>query len=142
MSHDAMTMQDMSMAFFTSTMTSLYSLTWTPTSTGAYAGTCIFLILLGVAFRGLMAVKAVCEQRWAAAARDRRFVVVKGQQPRAEQIEGDDDAKFGSFVGPNGIEERVKYVQANGGRVLPFRLTVDLPRAGLVTLIAGVGYLL
>jgi solute carrier family 31 (copper transporter), member 1 len=135
-------MQDMSMAFFTSTMTSLYSLDWTPSSTGAYAGTCIFLILLGVAFRALMAAKAVCEQRWAAAARDRRFVVVKGQQPRAEQIEGDEDAKFGSFVGPNGIEERVKYVQANGGRVLPFRLTVDLPRAGLVTLIAGVGYLL
>ena len=92
--------------------------------------------------RSLFAAKAVLEQRWAAQARNRRFVVVKGQQPRSERIENDPDAKFGSFVGPNGVEERVKYVQADGRRALPFRLSTDVPRAALVMVIAGLSYLL
>ena len=89
-----------------------------------------------------MAGKQLLEQRWAAMARNRKFVVVQGRQPKSEQVESDPSSKFGSFVSANGTEERVKYVQADGRRALPFRLTVDLPRALLVTLIAGVGYLL
>jgi solute carrier family 31 (copper transporter), member 1 len=132
----------MSMFFTTSTNAALYSENWVPSSTGAYAGTCIFLILLAVALRGLFAAKSLLEQRWAAQARNRRFVVVKGQQPVSERIENDPDAKLGSFVSANGVEERVKYVQSDGRRALPFRLTVDVPRAALVTVMAGVGYLL
>lgn len=138
-SHESM---GMAMFFTTGTSTPLYAESWTPSSIGAYAGTCIFLILLSITLRTLFAAKSVLEQRWAAQARNRRFVVVKGQQPASERIEGDPDAKAGSFVSANGVEERVKYVQADGRRALPFRLTIDLPRAALVTVIAGVAYLL
>lgn len=132
----------MAMFFTTSAHTPLYSESWTPASTGAYAGTCIFLILLAITLRSLFAAKSVLEQRWAAQARNRKFVVVKGQQPPSEQIENDPYAKVGSFVSANGVDERVKYVQTDGRRALPFRLSTDLPRAALVTVIAGVSYLL
>lgn len=132
----------MSMFFTTGTGAALYSENWVPSSTGAYAGTCIFLILLAIMLRALFAAKSLLEQRWAAQARNRRFVVVKGQQPASERIESDPDAKIGSFVSANGVEERVKYVQTHGHRALPFRLSVDVPRAGLVTVMAGVSYLL
>lgn len=132
----------MAMFFTANTHASLYSESWTPSSVGAYVGTCIFLILLAMTLRSLFAAKSVLEQRWAAQARERKLVLVKGQQPPSEQIESDPYAKVGSFVGPNGVEERVKYVQADGSRFLPFRLSVDVPRAALVTVIAGVSYLL
>lgn len=132
----------MAMFFTANTHASLYSESWTPSNVGAYVGTCIFLILLAMTLRSLFAAKAMLEQRWAAQARDRKLVLVKGQQPPSEQIESDPYAKVGSFVGPNGVEERVKYVQADGSKFLPFRLSVDLPRAALVTVITGVSYLL
>ena len=52
-----MPMSSMPMVFFTSTTTPLFSSRWSPTSTGSYAGTCIFLIALAVVFRGLLAGK-------------------------------------------------------------------------------------
>jgi hypothetical protein len=45
------------MTFFTSTSTPLYSSSWTPASTGQYAGTCIFLIAFAAIFRALLAVR-------------------------------------------------------------------------------------
>jgi hypothetical protein len=47
----------MAMTFFTSTNTPLYSLSWSPNSTGQYAGTCIFLIAFAAIFRALLAVR-------------------------------------------------------------------------------------
>ncbi|RMD42905.1 hypothetical protein DV735_g2223, partial [Chaetothyriales sp. CBS 134920] len=138
------------MVFTTSHTTPLYSNSWTPTSAGGYAGTCIFLILLGVMLRLLIAVRSVLEQRWAAQARNRRYVVVVRQdgsqstEPEAERIENDPDAKLGSLITAQGVEERVKVVTAvsPGSQTAPFRLSVDVPRAFLVLLITGVGYLL
>ncbi|KAM0716251.1 hypothetical protein Q7P37_007696 [Cladosporium fusiforme] len=52
-----MSMADMAMVFFTSTKTPLYSNSWTPNNSGQYAGTCIFLIILAVIFRALLAVR-------------------------------------------------------------------------------------
>jgi copper transporter 1 len=54
---DKMKMGDMAMTFFTSSTTSLYSKSWTPTSTGQYAGTCIFLIFLAAILRALLAAR-------------------------------------------------------------------------------------
>ena len=54
---EMMKMGDMTMTFFTSSTTSLYSTSWTPTSTGQYAGTCIFLIVLAAIFRALLAAR-------------------------------------------------------------------------------------
>ena len=42
----------------------------------------------------------------------------------------------------NGVEENVKDGEAQGKRTPPFRLSVDVPRALLDGLMAGVGYLL
>ena len=45
------------MTFFTSTSTPLFSLSWSPSTAGQYAGTCIFLIVLAALFRALVAIR-------------------------------------------------------------------------------------
>ena len=132
----------MEMAFTNSHTTPLYSNSWTPTSEGGYAGTCIFLVLLGMTLRLLFAAKSMLEQRWATHARNRRYVVVKGRQLEAERIDQDPDAKVQALLTAQGVEERVKVVEAPGKPVVPFRLSIDIPRALLTTVIAGVAYLL
>ncbi|CAG8952715.1 hypothetical protein HYFRA_00008959 [Hymenoscyphus fraxineus] len=52
-----MGMDTMAMTFFTSTVTPLYSLSWSPDSAGKYAGTCIFLIAFATIFRALLAIR-------------------------------------------------------------------------------------
>jgi len=47
----------MSMTFFYSIVTPLFSNTWTPATTGQYAGTCIFLIVLAAVHRSLVAFR-------------------------------------------------------------------------------------
>ncbi|KAJ6104056.1 Mitochondria protein Fmp29 [Penicillium sp. IBT 18751x] len=65
MSDSSMTMymSEMIMTFFTSFKTPLFSEDWTPTSKGQYAGTCIFLIVLAVILRLLIAIRPVLEGR-------------------------------------------------------------------------------
>ena len=133
----------MHMLFANSQDTPLFASGWTPTSTGSYAGTCIFLIALAIIARALLAFKAVMEQRWLHAARQRRYVVVAGQTPESERVAADADSKAGVLMTAQGVEEKVRVVhRATGPPVMPFRFSVDLPRALLVTLIVGVGYLL
>ncbi|KFY08807.1 hypothetical protein V492_05885 [Pseudogymnoascus sp. VKM F-4246] len=69
-SSDTMAMGGMPMVFFTSTTTSLWSSTFTPSTTGQYAGICIFLIAFAIIFRFLIAfrvnffdIMAAAEQR-------------------------------------------------------------------------------
>lgn len=52
-----MGMDEMAMTFFTSTSTSLYSMSWTPSTTGQYAATCIFLIAFAAILRALLAFR-------------------------------------------------------------------------------------
>ncbi|CAH0050764.1 unnamed protein product [Clonostachys solani] len=56
-----MSMADMTMTFFDSIKTPLFSSAWAPTTTGQYAGTCIFLIFLALIFRVLIAFRPVLE---------------------------------------------------------------------------------
>ncbi|EEH33442.2 hypothetical protein PAAG_04492 [Paracoccidioides lutzii Pb01] len=132
----------MAMVFQTTQATPLYSNDWTPRSAGTYAGTCIFLIVLAVMFRALLATKSMLEHRWAAAAMSRRYVVVAGQLPAAERIQMDPNASTGTLVSANGVEEKVRVVASLKGQTAPWRFSVDLPRALLVMVTAGVGYLL
>ncbi|KAK5944770.1 hypothetical protein PMZ80_001970 [Knufia obscura] len=132
----------MVMVFTNSHSTPLYSNSWTPHTSGQYAGTCIFLILLAITGRCLLAAKHMLELRWSAAARNRRYVVVAGRTPESGRIESDPDAKEGSLVTAQGVEERVKVVQATKQPVIPFRLSVDIPRALMTFVIVGIGYLL
>jgi hypothetical protein len=142
-SSDSMSGMTMMSVFQTSMATPLYSQAWTPTSTGSYAGTCIFLILLAVIFRGLLAAKWWQENRWLDRELNRRFVVVNGKAPLAENLSRDSLAKQANMVlSENGIEENVVVVKKRTFGARPWRLSVDPIRAAIDTVIAGVGYLL
>ncbi|KAF2135847.1 uncharacterized protein K452DRAFT_238608 [Aplosporella prunicola CBS 121167] len=132
---------DMRMTFFDSPFTSLFSNQWTPKNKGTYAGTCIFLIVLAVAYRLLLVGKQKLEERWLNQAINRRYVVVADRQPESERIEKDPDSKD-AVLSANGVEEHVKMVRAKACGAQPWRFSVDLPRAALVTVQVGVGYLL
>ena len=136
-----MDMSMMSMIFFTSTMTPLYSAMWTPTSVGGYAGTCIFLIILAVIFRALLAVKSWKETAWIDAEFNRRYIVVAGKQPKSERILSDNDTKR-MILTENGVQEDVMVIKKRSMGVRPWRITTDPVRAIIDTVIAGIGYLL
>jgi hypothetical protein len=136
-----MSMSMMSMTFFTSTMTPIYSSMWSPTSTGQYAGTCIFLVILATIFRGLVAAKARKEAAWLDAEFNRRYVVVAGKLPKAERIASDSDSKR-MILTENGVEEDVIVVKKRSMGIRPLRITTDPIRAAMDTVIAGVAYLL
>jgi len=138
---DMMSMSSMSMTFFTSTVTPLYSSIWTPATTGAYAGTCIFLIILATIFRGLLAVKAWKETAWLDAEFNRRYVTVAGKQPETEKIVADIDSKH-MLLTANGVEEDVVVVKKRSHGIRPWRITTDPIRAVMDTVLAGVSYLL
>jgi len=128
--------------FFNSMDTPLYSNAWTPTSAGTYAGTCIFLICFAAIFRGLLAAKAIMEQRWLDAEMARRYIVVAGKQSFSERLVHDPEAKD-MVLSANGVEENVRVVaRSRVGNARPWRFTVDPLRALMDVVIAGVGYLL
>ncbi|KAH6855136.1 Ctr copper transporter family-domain-containing protein [Chaetomium sp. MPI-CAGE-AT-0009] len=138
-----------STVFQTTMATALFSTAWTPCSTGAYAGTCIFLIALAAVFRGLLALKSWQERRWLDAELARRYVVVHGKPALADALARDPAAKSATMVlSENGVEENVVVVGNRGAaaaaaaHVRPWRLSVDPLRAVVDTVIAGVGYLL
>ncbi|TVY39310.1 hypothetical protein LSUB1_G003624 [Lachnellula subtilissima] len=136
-----MSMSMMSMTFFTSTTTPVYSAMWAPTTTGQYAGTCIFLIVLATIFRGLLAVKAWKETAWMDAEFNRRYVTVAGREPLPKRISSDSDSKT-MVLSENGVEEDVVVVKKRNMGTRPWRITTDPVRAVMDTVIAGVGYLL
>ncbi|KAH9888688.1 Ctr copper transporter [Xylariomycetidae sp. FL2044] len=130
------------MAVFQTTMaTPLYSESWTPTTAAAYAGTVIFLIALAVALRLLLAGRALAEARWLDAELRRRYVVVQGRLPVADQVSRDDLSRKMTLT-ENGVEEDVVVVQRKQTRPRPWRLSVDPLRAAIDTCIAAVVYLL
>ncbi|KAF2404740.1 hypothetical protein EJ06DRAFT_470308 [Trichodelitschia bisporula] len=134
---------DMKMTFFTSPHTPLYSQHWTPNSTGSYAGTCIFLIALAGIFRALLVYKHILEKRWIDKAWDRRFVVVADKASVAEKARASTEPNVKTaLLTANGVEEEVKVVHRPVHGVVPWRWSVDGPRACVVTVIVGVGYLL
>jgi hypothetical protein len=135
-----------SVLFQTDTATPLYGSMWTPSSPGAYAGTCIFLVALAAAARLLVAAKSVQEARWRDQAARRRYVAVNGRAPLAERMVSGDlglDARQ-LVLSANGLEEKVFVVEqrpADAAR-RPWRFSVDPVRAAVDTTIVGVGYLL
>jgi hypothetical protein len=130
------------MVFTTSQNTPLYSSSWTPSSSSQYAGTCIFLILLAIFGRYLVAVKAVAERRWLAVALNRRYVAVAGRTSEASLVDQDPDTKAASLITAQGIQESVKVVRRVAPGPQPWRFSVDLPRALLFLCVATVAYLL
>lgn len=131
----------MTMFFFTSTKTPLYSKAWTPATAGAYAGTCIFLIILAVLLRALFTAKTFLEYRALQSAMKRRYVVTADQQTVTDKAFNDANSMTGILT-TNGLQENVRIVEAPARHVQPFRFSTDIPRAVIMTLAAGVGYLL
>ena len=83
------------------------------------------------------------EKRFADRERNRRYVVVNDGRPGVvENVERDPDAKKMSLVSERGVEESVRVVRRESRGIMPWRLSVDGPRAGVRTAMAGVGYLL
>lgn len=130
----------MTMAFFTATNTPLYSEAWTPQNAGQYAGTCIFLIILAITLRGIFTAKSFLEARALEAAMKRRYVVVAGEKAVAEQA--NDASSMSGILTSNGMQEDVRIVSAPVKLIQPWRFSVDLPRAALMMVATGVGYLL
>lgn len=157
-----MSMSQMNMTFFTSTSTPLYSDAWTPASTGAYAGTCIFLIALSALLRLMYGLKCMLEAHWSRTAAARRYIatvaphrdsVAASRPGSASDSDADIAAKTpGAAVGTltvNGTVETVRIVDTANPRatsaaamLAPFKLNTDLPRALFVTVMIGVAYLL
>ncbi|KAH8677047.1 Ctr copper transporter family-domain-containing protein [Ilyonectria robusta] len=131
----------MTMIFQTQRETPLYASSWTPSSAGAYAGTCIFLVVLTIIGRLVLAFKAVQEARWLDREAARRYVTVNGKIPLAEQISVNPDARQ-MTLSANGAEETVMVVERKRGVSRPWRFSVDPIRALLDTILAGIGYLL
>jgi hypothetical protein len=114
---------------------------WSPISTGQYAGTCIFLVILATILRGLLAARAWKEAAWLDAEFNRRYVTVAGRLPTAERIASESDSKR-MILTENGVEEDVIVVKKRGMVTRPWRITTDPIRAVMDTVIAGVAYLL
>ncbi|KAJ5887516.1 Ctr copper transporter [Penicillium taxi] len=133
----------MTMTFENIHTTPLFSSAWAPSTSGSYAGTCIFLIVLAIIDRGLIAFKATLERHWLSAHLHRRYIAINGKNTEAGRIDSDSDSlKTASLVTAQGVEETVKLVQRVSHGPIPWRFSVDLPRAALFTLIIGVSYLL
>lgn len=131
----------MAMVFQTNNATPLYSSSWTPNSAGAYAGTCIFLVVLAIIARVLLALKNRQETYWLDRDARRRYVAVNGKETLSEQVSRDPDAKQ-MVLSENGVEETVFVVAKHGSMTRPWRFSVDPVRAVMDTVIFGVGYLL
>ncbi|KAJ4321089.1 hypothetical protein N0V84_005558 [Fusarium piperis] len=140
-SHGSSSSSIMAMVFQTQRQTPLYSDSWTPESAGAYAGTCIFLAILAIIARCLVAFKTVMEARWLDREAARRYVAVNGKLPLAEQIASGPDARRMTLT-ENGVEETVVVVERKRAATRPWRFSVDPVRACLDTVIVGIGYLL
>ncbi|PKY02292.1 hypothetical protein P168DRAFT_306450 [Aspergillus campestris IBT 28561] len=132
----------MTMVFINAHDTPLFSSQWTPSSSGSYAGTCIFLIVLAIIARALVAFKVLMERHWLDVHLNRRYIAIAGKSTEAGRIEADPEAKKASLVSAQGVEESVKVVRRAARDPLPWRFSVDLPRAFLYLLITGVSYLL
>lgn len=143
MDMDGMTSSEtgMTMAFFTSTTTSLYSESWTPKNAGQYAGTCIFLIVLAISLHALFTAKSFIEHKAMESTLKRRYVVVAGEKTIADQAMND-GSSMTAILTTNGVQEDVRVVSAPVKHTQPWRFGVDLPRALLMTIAAAIGYLL
>jgi hypothetical protein len=128
MDGEVMTSEDMAMVFFQNMVTPLYSLAWTPNSSHAYAGTCIFLLLLAVIHRALITL---------------RSVAFDGNPNLIAQahVAADKESLVPERIRPPQVGNLGQLLRAKRARH-PFLVSVELGRSLLEVFIGGVGYLL
>lgn len=119
-----MSMRNMMMVFFNSADTPLFSEEWTPTTQGQYAGTCIFLIVLAIAMRLLLALRTNLGA--VVGAWRRRHDGAWSASKRSDESDASSNRTPIRQARPRG----------------PWRVNDALIYASIDTTIAGVGYLL
>lgn len=134
----------MPMVFTDDHSTPLFSSQWTPSSTGSYAGTCIFLLILAIISRVLEAYRHVLEVKWHDVAVRRRYVVVAGETAERQLGSAEVEKTEEAVLTTRGVDERVRVLRVSrrGVETQPWRFSTDLPRAAVFTVLAGVGYLM
>ncbi|KAG9251871.1 Ctr copper transporter [Emericellopsis atlantica] len=132
-SNSTSTMSGMSMTFFLSSRTPLFSTQWTPTTDGQYAGICIFLIVLAVLLRVLLALRRILEtQLW------RRTAAATSEALAKSDV---DDEKIRLLAGQP--RQSLAIVKRDVQRKWSgWRVSVATARATYELCIAGIGYLL
>ncbi|KAK7999674.1 ctr copper transporter [Apiospora arundinis] len=127
-----MDMSQMAMVFFQSVTSPLFSKAWTPSGTGSYAGTCIFLVVLATLHRVLIAVRNLV------------FETVPHGHPKLDPAlasDGEEAAmdayrrRYGRSVG---VLARIRGALHDN----PFRIATETARALSELVISGMGYLL
>ena len=139
-------MSNMPVVFFTSTTTPIYSISWSPSSTGWYAVTCIFLIIFAAGFKFLRVYRARQEHRWKEDESRRQFLIrgigdngYYGEEAKTEEgpkIEEDSSIWIKIKIT---VLDKALYKPPSSR---PWRISEDVPRACLDVVVAGVGYLL
>ena len=130
-----MGMSEMAMTFFALSETPLYSDDWTPAKAGHYAGTCIFLIVLGLILRVLLALRPILETRlWG---RTAAAAAVAASTKGSEEERGEGAVPAGQprhAIAAVAMDTRRRWSGWRAGTAAS-RATYELA-------IAGVGYLL
>jgi len=111
-----------------------------PSTTGQYAGTCIFLIVLAIAFRTLFAARTLQERKWQRLESTRQYRIAGADEAEQDKRLSEDEPKRGSSSDKS-IDGNVAVFKKSSA-VRPWRISQDVPRACLDVVIAGVGYLL
>ena len=127
-------MSSMSLIFTTSTSTPLFFSSWAPSTTGQYAGTCIFVITLAFILQALLTSRSILNRRWLNAEIARQERARQGRRKKVDDVS--------VVLSSEGTSEDVVIQKRRTVKRAPWRLYVDLPRALLDTLVAFVGYLL
>ncbi|KAK9454397.1 Ctr copper transporter family-domain-containing protein [Dipodascopsis uninucleata] len=134
---DSMDMSSMDMLFHTSTTDSLFAAGWTPSSTGKYAGTCIFLIVLAVIYRFTHIIKHRSERYFTTRALDNRYrgSIKATRSDAVDTIEKSVDSSEAccpDAATPTGFFSPYR----------PWCFSSDVPMALIQTLLSGISYLL
>ena len=135
----------MPMAFTNDHSTPLFSSQWAPSTAGEYAGTCIFLVVLAIISRMLVAYHHIIEAKWHDRAVHRRYISVAGETDRERQALPAHEKNDEATLTVRGLDEKVKVIRTPtqaGVHITPWRFSTDLPRACIFTVQAGVGYLM
>ncbi|KAK9480287.1 Ctr copper transporter family-domain-containing protein [Lipomyces japonicus] len=129
-SSSSSSMDMMTMVFHTSTNDPLFASGWTPSSTGKYAGTCIFLIVLAVTYRLTHVIKH----------RTERYLISRATHIAiSSHIHTvDDDGAIEKYTAStSSISKPLSF-----GDARPWRVSIDFPMAAIQVILAGTSYLL
>lgn len=82
------------------------------------------------------------ERRWRALHLSRRHIATTDKNGESGCIESSPETKTKISICDQGVEENARVVSTVDDSPIPWRLSVDVPRAGLSLVILGVSYLL